>query len=111
MIHYQDDVPIQLESRHVNPDLVPEFLQVDFTSITPTDYLISQLRPEELEHIVQAIMPDDFLATQLSIPLTEPCLKLRRRTWKGGRIVTSVDLVYPSSRYELGARYLPSKSL
>ena len=110
VIHYQDDVPIQLESRHVNPDLVPGFLQVDFTSITPTDYLISQIRPEELEHIVQAIVPDDFLARRLSIPLGEPCLKLSRRTWKDGRIVTSVELVYPGSRYELGARYLPSKS-
>ena len=108
LIHFQDEVPIQLESRHVNPILAPGFLDVDFTVTTPTEYLISQIRPDEIEHIVQAIAPDAFVATQLKIPLAEPCLKLRRRTWKNGLVVTAADLIYPSSRYDLGARYTPS---
>jgi len=108
VVHFQDDVPIQLESRYVNPKIVPEFLTIDFTTTTPTDYLISQIRPDELEHIVQAIMPDDFIAEQLRIPLTEPCLRLNRRTWVKDTIVTDADLIYPSSRYDLGARYNPS---
>ena len=108
LVHYQDEVPIQLEFRYVNPALVPNFLDVDFNTTTPADYLINHIRPEELEHVVQAIMPDDFIAQHLDIPPIEPCLKLRRRTWKGGQVVTSADLIYPSSRYELGARYAPS---
>ncbi len=58
--------------------------RISFTRITPTDYLISQVRPDELEHVVQAVMPDDFIAAHLAIPMTEPCLKLKRRTWKKG---------------------------
>ncbi|NND82938.1 MAG: histidine utilization repressor [Gammaproteobacteria bacterium] len=110
LVHYQDNVPIQLEFRFLNPILVPGFVDVDFNATTPADYLIATIRPDELEHVVQAIMPDDFIAQQLDIPHQEPCLKLRRRTWKGSGVVTSVDLVYPSSRYELGARYAPSSS-
>ncbi|MBT8116149.1 MAG: histidine utilization repressor [Arenicella sp.] len=108
VIHYQDELPMQLESRYVNPAIVPDFLQVDFEHTTPTDYLMSQLRPDELEHVVQAIMPDDSIAAHLAIPLSEPCLKLKRRTWKNDHIVTSAELIYPSSRYDLGARYSPA---
>ena len=110
MVHYQDGIAIQLEHRYVNPSLVPDFLEVDFSATTPADYLISQIRADELEHIVQAILPDEFIAEQLDIPALEPCLKLQRRTWKDGQVVTSVDLIYPSSRYDLGARYTPSTS-
>lgn len=108
IVHYQNDVPIQLETRVVNPALVPDFINMDFTAITTTDYLISQISPEELEHVVKAIMPDNFIAQQLDILLTEPCLKLQRRTWKNNQVVTSADLIYPSSRYELGDRYSPA---
>ncbi len=105
LVHFQDDVPIQLETRHVSPDLVPDFMDVDFTAITPSEYLIGQIRPDELEHIVQAIMPDKYISERLSIPMTEPCLRLKRRTWKDDAVVTVVDLIYPSSLYDLGARY------
>lgn len=110
VVHYQDEVPIQLEFRHVNPSLVPDFLQVDFNNTTPAEYLISQIRPDELEHVVQAIMPSELMLKQLQIPASEPCLKLLRRTFKAGEVVTSAELVYPSSRYDLGARYAPSNS-
>lgn len=108
VVHYQDDVPIQLESRYVNPAVVPDFMQVDFSTTTPADYLIGQIRPDELEHVVQAIMPDQFMARHLAIAATEPCLRLQRRTWKDATIVTSAELVYPSSRYDLGSRYSPT---
>ena len=111
LVHYQDDIPIQLEFRYVNPALVPDFLAIDFNSTTPAEYLIGQIRPEELEHVVQAIMPDAFITRHLDIPALEPCLKLRRRTWINGQVVTSADLVYPSSRYDLGARYTPASQL
>jgi len=107
VVHYQDEVPIQLEMRWVNPEKVPTFLDIDFTSTTPTSYLISQ---NELEHVVEAVMPDELMATHLAVPNTEPCLKLKRRPWEGGVVVTSVDMIYPSSRYQLGARYAPNSA-
>ncbi len=108
LVHKQDEVPIQIEERTVNPALVPNFMQIDFSQTTPAEHLIKSLRPDELEHIVLAIMPTPFMAKHLEIPASEPCLKLRRRTWKNNQVVTAVDLIYPSSRYQLGARYTPS---
>jgi GntR family histidine utilization transcriptional repressor len=110
VVHYQDDTAIQLEYRYVNPILVPDFLEVDFSTTTPSEYLISQILPDEIEHVVQAVMPDDFMTQHLDIPATEPCLKLRRRTWKAGEVVTTADMIYPSSRYDLGARYTPNSN-
>ena len=108
VVHFQDEIPIQLELRHVNASLIPDFINIDFSNITPTEYLIGQSHPEELEHVVQAIMPDAFTASHLDIPSNEPCLKLSRRSWVNNQVVTTADLLYPSSRYKLGDRYKPS---
>jgi len=105
LVHFQDNEPIQLEDRYVNPAMAPEFLSADFQTITPTQYLIGLFRPDEMEHVVQAAMPDATSCQRLAIPAAEPCLRLRRRTWKNGEVVTVATLLYPSSRYDLGARY------
>ncbi len=105
LVHYQDEQPIQFEDRYVNPALAPGFMTADFETLTPTQYLVDRIRPEEMEHIVQATLPGPEICRRLQIPPTEPCLRLLRRTWSGGRVVTTVSLLYPSSRYDLGARY------
>ena len=104
-IHSQDDIPIQLESRYVNPELMPDFLKQDFNRATSTSYLLKQFRPDEMEHIVRAVMPDEQEREMLLIDDSEPCLQLSRRTWKKDQVVTYVTMTYPSSRYDLGARY------
>ncbi len=104
-IHSQDNIPIQLESRYVNPDLMPDFLNQNFSRITATSYLLKQFRPDEMEHIVRAVMPDARARKTLLIERSEPCLQLSRRTWKNDQVVTYVTMTYPSSRYDLGARY------
>ena len=35
-VHYQDELPIQLESRYVNPATMPYFMKQDFNQITAT---------------------------------------------------------------------------
>jgi len=104
-VHYQDDLPIQLESRYVNPDLVPEFILQDFNQQTSTAYLLQQFRPDEMEHIVRAVIADAPTRRLLKINPDEPCLQLNRRTWIKHRVVTRVTLTYPGKRYDLGARY------
>lgn len=104
-VHFRDKLPIQLESRYVNPELVPEFIRQDFSRNTSTSFLLKQFRPEQMEHIVRAISPDKKTCQVLQLDSGEPCLQLSRRTWRKNRIVTWVSLTYPGSRYELGARY------
>ncbi len=104
-VHYQDDQPIQLESRYVNPALVPQFMQQDFSQITSTAYLLQQFRPDEMEHIVRAVIADLTTRDLLDIRPEQPCLELSRRTWTRQQVVTQVTLTYPGNRYDLGARY------
>jgi len=104
-VHYQDDLPLQLESRYVNPAAMPDFINQDFTGMTSTAYLLKQFKPDEMEHRVRAIVPDLQTRELLMMPDGQPCLQLTRRTWKNNQVVTYVTLTYPGDRYELGARY------
>lgn len=104
-VHYQDELPLQLESRYVNPAAMPDFINQDFTRITSTAYLLQQFKPDEMEHRVRAILPDQQTRELLTMAEGLPCLQLTRRTWKDEQVVTYVILTYPGDRYELGARY------
>lgn len=105
LVHLHDGRPIQLEDRWVDPARAPAFLEVDFETTTPSEHLLETIVPEELEHVVQAVMPDPMTCELLAIAPDEPCLRLRRRTWNGGAVVTYAELTYPSSRYDLASRY------
>jgi GntR family histidine utilization transcriptional repressor len=105
LVHFQDDIPIQLESRFVNPAAMPDFMAQDFSRITPTAYLLEQFKPDEMEHRVSAVMPNAKTRELLGMQGGQPCLQLIRRTWHRQQVVTHVTLTYPGDRYELGARY------
>ena len=105
-IHFQGNEPIQLEERYVNPQLVPDFMNIDFKAQTSTRYLMELFRPDEMEHRVQAIMPDSKARDLLRMDKTQPCLKLSRRTWKNNKVVTYATMLYPGDRYDLTAKYL-----
>ena len=104
-VHYQDELPLQLESRYVNPEAMPDFIRQDFTRTTATAYLLGQFKPDEMEHRVRAVLPDQQTCELLQISDGQPCLQLTRRTWTRDRVVTYVTLTYPGDRYELSARY------
>ena len=104
-VHSEEGVPVQLEDRYVNPELVPEFLQQDFGEhLQPAKYLLRVVKPDEMEHIVEACHPSIDESKHMQIDANEPCLALIRRTWSQSKIVTYVRLVHPSSRYRLGSR-------
>lgn len=105
LVHRRDGLPIQLEDRWVSPAVVPDFLEPDYEAVTPSEHLLASVRPDEMEHVVRAVVPDATTRELLAVPEGEPCLCLERRTWNAGRVVTYARLTYPSSRYDLGARY------
>ncbi len=104
-VHYEEGVAVQLEDRYVNPHMAPDFLQQPFgDELQSASYLLNIIRPDEMEHIVEASHPNGEERRHLQIDADEPCLVLMRRTWNSGKIVTFVRLVHPSSRYRLGSR-------
>ncbi len=104
-LHLENEVPVQLEDRYVNPNVVPNFLDQDFSTVPPGDYLVQNVPFDEIEHVVDAVLPTDEQAAHLQITAPEPCLLLTRRTWTRTTPVTMVRCLHPSSRYRLGSRF------
>lgn len=104
-VHYENDVPVQLEDRCVSPQMAPHFMAQDFTSMQPSEYLVRNVPYDQMEHVVDAILPSAQQAQWLHMSPSEPCLVLSRRTWVRGQPVTWVRCLHPGQRYRLGSRF------
>ena len=104
-LHLENETPVQLEDRYVNPRIAPDFLTQDFSSLTPSEYLLRNVPFDQIEHLVDAVLPSVEQAARLAMPPTEPCLLLTRRTWTRNTPVTWVRCLHPASRYRLGSRF------
>lgn len=109
VVHYENDVPVQLEERYVNTELVKNYLDQDFTSIATYDYLQHSTPLTEVEHLISAVPATERHARLLHIRERDSCLVLHRKTWTGQAIATVNTFTYVGSRYSLGSRYLPPK--
>ncbi|NRA60510.1 MAG: histidine utilization repressor [Psychrobium sp.] len=105
LLHLENNVPVQLELRYVNPQLVPNYLDNDFTLHTPHEFLSMAAPLTEAEHIIEATMVDEHLAQQLKLQSNEPCLEIKRRTFSSKGVVSFARLIHPSSRFRLGGRF------
>ncbi|MDZ5697914.1 histidine utilization repressor [Chelativorans sp. M5D2P16] len=108
IVHYENDVPVQLEERFVNAELLPDYDKQDFETITTYDYLQKNTPLTEVEHVISAIAADEETARLLMLRPGDPCLLLHRRTWSGATVATVNKLVYAGGRYSLGSRYTPA---
>ncbi|MBI6548693.1 histidine utilization repressor [Xenorhabdus sp. VLS] len=105
IVHYENDVPVQIEDRYVNAQAAPEYLRQDFSQQTAHDYL-SQVAPlTEGEHIVEAVAGDARSCRLLQIEANTPCLLISRRTWSKEFIVSSAKLLFPGYRYKLKGHF------
>ncbi|WP_395825266.1 histidine utilization repressor [Collimonas sp.] len=100
IVHFADDIPIQLEDRYTNPALFPDYLQQDFHRITPNHYMVQVAPLDRAEYSIESKMPDPAVRKLLQMEAGEPCLLLSRRTWVHDTVATSVRLWHPGSRYQ-----------
>jgi GntR family histidine utilization transcriptional repressor len=101
LVHFDDDLPIQVEDRFVNPAEAPGYLDQDFAGITPNQYLSEVAPLVRGEHVVEAVQGSREDCRLLRIGRTEPCLQIRRRTWSASALVSVARLVHPGSRSRL----------
>jgi GntR family histidine utilization transcriptional repressor len=101
VLHYENDLPIQIEERVVNASLAPEYEEQDFSTQTSYEYLMRVAPMTEGEHLVEAVLPTPQECERLQVAPTEPCLQIQRRTWAGNDIVTAARLLHPGSRFQL----------
>ncbi|MDG1438797.1 MAG: histidine utilization repressor [Emcibacteraceae bacterium] len=107
IIHKEQGIPLQLEDRLVNEDVVPGYGDQDYTQQTPYEYLIKKAPLQKVEHIVKAIIPTAGIKNLLDMSDDDACLLIERRTWTKGRVASTAKLYHPGSRYELSGLFKP----
>ncbi len=105
MVHLEDGVPIMVEDRHVNPASAPNYLVADFSSTTPTRYLLEHAPLTEASFSIEATLASPEEAASLGLKRSEPCLVMTRRTVSGLHVASLARLVYPGMRYSLSGKF------
>ena len=99
VVHFENDAPIQVEDRHVDPALAPNYLQLDFSATTANAHLMQVAPLQGMRYQIEAALPDKRVAQMLDMAPGAPCLVLRRATLSGGRVASVVTLWHPADRY------------
>ena len=101
LVHFEQDKPLQVEDRYVNPRLAPDYLHAEFARLTPYEYLMEVAPLQRVEHTVRAMMPGPDVATLLELAAAEPALLIERVTWSRGSRASFARLYHPGSTFEL----------
>lgn len=105
IVHFENDLPLEVEDRWVNPQIVPDYLSVDFAHVTPHEHLMQVAPLERVEHVVRAVAAQSEIAMLLDIPAGSPVLLIERTTWSRGRPAAFARLHHAGSRFELRGVY------
>ncbi|HEY4352864.1 MAG TPA: histidine utilization repressor [Paraburkholderia sp.] len=105
VLHFENDGPVQLEERWVNPAVAPDYVLQDFTNTTPNQYLVRVAPLQRVEYRIEALAADEITRDWLSMDDAEPCLVLHRRTWSQGVVASVANLWHPGSRYRFTGHF------
>jgi len=105
LVHLENGVPIQLEDRHVNPALAPDFMARDFTQVTPSHVLFEHAPLTEAEQVVEAVLADARQAELLAVPAGSALLMVSRRTVSQEQVASVARLYHPGARFRLVGRF------
>ncbi len=105
IVHFENDIAIQVEDRWVNSDIAPDYLEQNFAVITPNEYLMVVAPLESVSYRIEALLPSKQIATMLNITSKEPCLLLHRQTISKAKIATIVTMWHPGQRYQFAGSF------
>ena len=105
ILHYEDELPVQLEDRWVVPAQAPDYLAQDFGTTTPNEYLVRAAPLQRVEYSIDARLPEAAVGKRLKMAAGEPCLRLHRRTWSRGAVASVEDLWHAGSRYQFAGAF------
>lgn len=100
IVHFENEVPIQVEDRWVNPSCAPDYLAQDFASLTPNEYLMKSAPLQSATYSIEALAPPRDIADMLAIEARQCCLVLKRRTRALGQIASVVTMWHPGQLYQ-----------
>jgi GntR family histidine utilization transcriptional repressor len=95
IVHFEDEVPIQVEDRWVNPACAPAYLEQDFATITPNEHLMAAAPLQGATYSIEALPAPREIADMLGIAARASCLVLKRQTTSLGRVASVVTMWHP----------------
>ena len=95
IVHCENEIPIQLEDRWVDPACAPAYLEQDFTSITPNEHLTAVAPLQGAAYTIEAQPAPPEAAHLLGIEAGLACLVLHRRTTSAGRVASVATMWHP----------------
>lgn len=105
VVHFEDNIAIQVEDRYVNPVIAPDYMSYDFQSHTPNEYLM-QVAPLQAVHFtIEACMPPLHISSMLNCIENEPCLVLKRQTYSQSHTASYATLWHPALRYKFAGNF------
>jgi len=103
ILHYENQHPIQLESRFINKTLVPDYIEQDFDSqFTPASFLHTFYPLTKVLFHVEARICNEFEKEQLALNKGDAVLVILRKTWSKEGLISYTELVHPGNAYQLG---------
>lgn len=103
-LHFADGKPFQYEDRWINLASVPSAAEADFSTISPNEWLVSEVPYTNAELRFSATSAENKIAKLLKTAVGEPIFLAERTTWLAGAPVTNVRL-YFAPAYQMIAQY------
>lgn len=107
ILHFESGRALQLEDRWVNPIEAPDYLQQDFTQVTPTHYLFSATALWRARYAIEAVRSSVQEARWLGIETDAPCLLITRETHSRSAMITRARLLHPGELYAIEGEFNP----
>ncbi|MCZ2104473.1 MAG: histidine utilization repressor [Comamonadaceae bacterium] len=104
ILHFENDAPLQVEDRYVNPHVAPDYLKQDFTHFTPNAYLMQVAPLQGVDFEIEADTPIGNVRHLLRMAEDEFCLVLRRTTRSMGQVASVASMWHPAKRYRFTGR-------
>ncbi len=105
IVHFDNEVPIQVEDRWVNPALAPDYMVQDFASTTPNEYLMAAAPLQGATYRIEALAPPGPVAQMLAIGADQPCLVLHRITHSRDQVASVATMWHPGQRYQFAGSF------
>ena len=100
IVHFENEVPIQVEDRWVNPACAPHYLEQDFAAVTPNEHLMEAAPLQGASYSIEALAPPREIADMLAIEPRQCCLVLKRRTTSHDQVASVVTMWHPGQLYQ-----------
>jgi GntR family histidine utilization transcriptional repressor len=104
IVHFENEVPIQVEDRWVNPACAPDYLAQDFASITPNQYLMAVAPLQTATWSIEALPAARHVAEMLAVDPQACCLVLKRKTRALGQVASFVTMWHPGQLYQFAGQ-------